>query len=419
MKKENLLKIIGPGLLIAATGVGAGDLAGGAFAGSKLGLTILWAVILGAFLKFIITEGLARFQLATGNTLLEGLFIKYGKPVEVFFLVYLIIWSFMVGSALISASGIAAHALIPIMDSPVDGKIFWGIIHSLAGLTIVWFGTYSSFEKIMSICVGFMFVTVLITAAMIKPDFTEVIKGTLIPTIPDYIDPEGNKQGVIWTLALMGGVGGTLTILSYGYWIREKGRNGLEFLKSTRIDLISAYLITALFGMSMVVISSQIDLDRDSSAKLIINLSGKLKDVSGNIGSGIFLVGAWAAIFSSLLGVWQSVPYLFADFWRTFRRSKSEISILVVDTKSKPYKYFLLAMAFLPLFGLSYKFVLIQKVYAVLGSLVIPFISLALLLLNRKKNVDKYANKTTTDIVLLLTILLFIYIGIPEILNSF
>ena len=26
-----------------------------------------------------------------------------------------------------------------------------------------------------------------------------------------------------------------------------------------------------------------------------------------------FLIGAWGAIFSSLLGVWQSVPYLFAD----------------------------------------------------------------------------------------------------------
>ena len=36
-------------MLVAATGIGAGDLATAAFAGSKLGLAILWAVILGAF----------------------------------------------------------------------------------------------------------------------------------------------------------------------------------------------------------------------------------------------------------------------------------------------------------------------------------------------------------------------------------
>ena len=50
--------MIGPGLLVAATGVGAGDLATASIAGSKLGVTILWAVLLGAFLKFVLTEGL-------------------------------------------------------------------------------------------------------------------------------------------------------------------------------------------------------------------------------------------------------------------------------------------------------------------------------------------------------------------------
>ena len=34
--RASILTVIGPGLLVAAAGVGAGDLAGGAFAGSKL-----------------------------------------------------------------------------------------------------------------------------------------------------------------------------------------------------------------------------------------------------------------------------------------------------------------------------------------------------------------------------------------------
>ncbi|MEZ6044079.1 MAG: hypothetical protein R3C11_00545 [Planctomycetaceae bacterium] len=70
-RKKNLLARFGPGLLVAATGVGAGDLAGGASAGSKLGTTILWAVIIGAALKFVLTEGLAR-----GSWLLEKPYSK-------------------------------------------------------------------------------------------------------------------------------------------------------------------------------------------------------------------------------------------------------------------------------------------------------------------------------------------------------
>jgi Mn2+/Fe2+ NRAMP family transporter len=416
--QNNLLKYIGPGLVIAATGVGAGDLAGGAFAGSKLGVAILWAVVLGAFFKYVINEGLARYQLATGSTLLEGLFSKFGKPVEIFFLIYLLIWSFAVGSAMISACGVAAHALIPIFGTPEQGKIFWGVIHSLIGLIIVWRGNYGSFEKIMSTFVALMFVSVVVTSIFIKPDYSEILKGIFIPSIPKYFNPDGNEQGVVWTLALMDGVGGTLTILSYGYWIREKGWNAANFLKRCRIDLAVAYGFTALFGMSMIIIASNINLDQESSAKLVITLSEKLKSAIGTAGSILFLLGAWSAVFTSLLGVWQSVPYMFADFWQMFLRNKSDIENFPVDTKGKPYRIYLIAISFVPMVGLAYKFVVIQKAYAVLGSLVIPLVSLALLFLNRKKDLKTFSNKLATDILLFLIIALFIYIGLPEILGN-
>ena len=170
--------------------------------------------------------------------------------------------------------------------------------------------------------------------------------------------------------------------------------------------------------MSMIIIASQINLDKESSARLVITLSQKLKSIIGETGSIIFLLGAWAAVFTSLLGVWQSVPYMFADFWQMFNRKEGITAPSQVDTKSKPYRYYLLGIAIVPLIGLATKFVTIQKVYAVLGSLVIPFISLVLLLLNRKKDLKEHSNKITTDILLIAIILLFVYIGLPEIIES-
>ena len=78
---RSFLITIGPGLLVAATGVGAGDLATAAFTGNKLGVTILWVVVLGASLKFVLNEGLARWQLATGQTLIEGAVISLGPVI--------------------------------------------------------------------------------------------------------------------------------------------------------------------------------------------------------------------------------------------------------------------------------------------------------------------------------------------------
>ena len=84
-KKPGLLSIIIPGFLVAATGVGAGDLATASLTGSQLGVAVLWAVVVGGFLKFILTEGLARWQLVTGETFLEGVAHRLGHFIGWFF----------------------------------------------------------------------------------------------------------------------------------------------------------------------------------------------------------------------------------------------------------------------------------------------------------------------------------------------
>jgi len=114
--QPTLFAIILPGILIAATGVGAGDLATASFAGSQLGLAILWAVVIGSIFKFVLTEGLARWQLVTGQSLLEGLAQSLGPVFAWLFLPYLLLWSFFVGSALMSACGVTLHALFPLFE---------------------------------------------------------------------------------------------------------------------------------------------------------------------------------------------------------------------------------------------------------------------------------------------------------------
>ena len=43
-----LLRQIGPGIAVAATGVGAADLVSSAVAGSQFGMTLAWAILVGA-----------------------------------------------------------------------------------------------------------------------------------------------------------------------------------------------------------------------------------------------------------------------------------------------------------------------------------------------------------------------------------
>lgn len=400
------IKVILPGILVAATGVGAGDLATASFTGNLLGTTVLWAVVLGALLKYVLNEGLARWQLASGFTLLEGVVAEYGKAFSVFFFPYLLIWSFFVGSALMSACGVTFHALYPLNEDANTDKIVYGVGHSLLGLALVYFGGFQLFEKIMSFCICVMFLTVLTTAALLWPGFGEVFQG-FVPNVGSL-----SSEGLTWTVALMGGVGGTLTILCYGYWIREEKREGTEYLETCRIDLAVAYIVTALFGIAMVIIASEVDIQGKGGAKLLVNLADHLEKPLGSFGRWSFLIGAWGTVFSSLLGVWQSVPYIFADFYQQVLRHDSDLEVVLarkVDTASKPYRVYLFAIALLPILGLFYEFREVQKIYAVLGAFFMPLLAITLLVLNGKvSSVGKpFTNGILAKTTLLATVCFF------------
>ena len=405
--KTGLLTLLGPGLLVAATGIGAGDLATASFTGSILGTAVLWAAVLGAFLKYVITEGLARWQLATGDTLLEGLVRRIGRPVGWFFLPYLIVWTFFVASALMSACGVTFHALIPLFDDAVQGKVVFGALSSLVGLVLVLVGGYELFDKVMRVCIGVMCFTVIVTAALLWHGTGEVLKGLFVPTIPDIAG-----QGLGWTVALMGGIGGTFTVLCYGYWIREEGRSGPGFLRTCRIDLATGYAVTALFGVAMVIIGSTVELE-GRGATLLIRLSEQLVEPLGPIGKWLFLIGAAGAVFSSLLGVWQAVPYLFADTLNLLREDGEAPAEAAIDTHSATYRGYLFALAIVPMAGLFWRFQEIQKLYAIVGATFIPFLALALLILNGRSEWvgEQYRNRPATVAVLLATLAFFLWIG--------
>ena len=398
------LLVIGPGMLVAATGVGAGDLATASFTGSRLGTAVLWAVVVGGFFKFVLNEGLTRWQLATGETLLEGT-RRLGRPIGWLFLPYLFLWTFFVASALMSACGVTLHAMIPAFADAADGKVAFGILSSLVGLGLVAVGGFALFEKVMSVCIAVMFGTVLVTAAFLNPGLGEVLRGLFVPSIP-----HAGGEGITWTVALVGGVGGTLTVLCYGYWIREKGRVGTDDLATCRIDLGVAYAMTVVFGIAMVIIGTTLRIE-GTGAGLLVALADSLENSLGLWGRWFFLLGAFGAVFSSLLGVWQSVPYLFGDIWRLFIQ-QSDPAVrepgATVDTRSTPYRAYLLAIAIVPMLGLFMSFREIQKLYAVIGAMFIPMLALVLLVLNGRRDwVGAHVNKRSTVAALTAAIAFF------------
>ena len=400
----SLLALLAPGLLLAATGVGAGDLATGAFAGAHLGVAVLWAVWVGALLKFVLNEQLARHQLVSGRGVLAAVREGIGPWALWLFLPYLLLWSLVVSAALISACGLAGHALLPLGQDLNNGRQWMGVAHALIAAALVQWGGFALFARLMQVCVLLMFGVVLATAVQLWPGAGEVISGLVWPRALPH------PQATAWTLALLGGVGGTVTILCYGYWMREVGRESTADLRSCRIDLAAAYAVTAIFGLAMVVIGSRLQLD-GRGAGLLLEIGRQLEQELGAGSRQLFLIGAWGAMFSSLLGVLQVVPHLIRDLFSQLRQGHSMPVGEGQAAGRATYLWALWLMAALPLLGLNQAFVSIQKLYAVAGALFMPALALVLLYLGNRLPAP-HRNGWLANFGLIATLLVFAWIAV-------
>lgn len=400
----NTLKIIGPGIAVAATGVGAGDMIAAAVAGAKYGTVILWAAVFGAVIKFVLNEGVARWQLATGETLLEGWADKLGRPISAGFVTYLVLWSFIVAGALISACGLAAHAIFPQLSVSL-----WGVIHSIAAMALVLAGRYALFERMMKLFIGAMFILIISCAIWVQPDWFSVLPSLVIPKLP----PGSGK----FILGVIGGVGGSVTLLNYSYWIREKNWEGREFHANTRLDLGAAYLLTGLFGVAIMLTAAGVNPEIATGSKMVLAVAERLEEILGSAGKWVFLWGFWGAVFSSMLGVWQGIPYIFADFMLIRKQKRGEIRSVKVDSNSWYYKGFLFYLAFPPLLLLLLdKPVWIVVIYSIASAFFMPFLAATLLYMNnRRRWVGELKNRWYSNLLLLISLAVFGYLFFTEI----
>ncbi|GAA1657107.1 Nramp family divalent metal transporter [Citricoccus zhacaiensis] len=404
---------LGPGIVAAATGVGAADLVATLTAGSRYGYMLMWAVVLGVIFKIVLVEGVGRYYLSTGKTIFQG-WRTLGVWTSWYFGIYIIIWGFVYGATAMSSVALPLAALFP----GVDSKIF-AIVAGLLGMGLVWLNRYNLIEKLMMVLIGIMFVAVLISAFLTAPNLGEILTG-LIPRIP------AEDGAMFYVLGLAGGVGGTITLAAYGYWLREKGWNTPKWMKVMRYDNATAYILTGIFVIATMIMGVELlhsaGLAISAGDEGLLDIGNVLADRYGEVFSIIFLVGFFAASFSSLLGVWHGVSLMFADFWTNFRKPADSLDQDDAPSlKSKPARFYLIWLTILPMSLLFLdRPIFLILLYGTLGALFMPFLAITLLILNNQKRLvpSQFRNNWLHNTLLGITTLVFVVLGVQQLVNA-
>lgn len=399
------LRSVGPGLVLAAAGIGAGDIVTASLAGIKFGTALIWAVVFTVALKYVLTEAVARWQVATGETLVYAWVSRLPRWVTVYFAAYLLLWTFLVGASLSSACGLAGASLFPGLSVPV-----WGGIHALAAAVLVAANRYEQFQRVTKVLVTVMAISVLVCAIVSAPPLPEIVKGLIIPSIPQ-------AGGAAAVLSLLGGLGGSVTMACYGMWMRDAGWTGGDRLPTVRKDLGLAYAFTGVFGIAIMLIATGVHAQGAAGTQIALELATRLEAVGGTTLRWVFLVGFWATVFTATLSVWHGVPKIYVELIRAWRRLPDDVPA------PQDRAIYLVSLGYLagpPVIMLWFKQpVVLVVAFAIAGAFFVPFLASTLLYLNNRRDLMReFKNGRWGNAALVLCLVVFLIVCGREVITT-
>lgn len=400
------LLLIGPSIVWVSEYIGSGEVIIATRAGALLGVGILWAVIIGIFLKFWIGMSGARYTVTTGEGMID-LFDRVPGPghwaVWTVGVIQLVAAAFSIGS-LASAGGMFL-AYLTNLPTFICG---WMI--TITAMIIAWKGEFKWLKVTMSILVFTVIFGVIYVAVSVFPEAHVFLKGLIpnTPVVPDWALQKGVDENP-WreVLPLLGwGAGGFASQVWYSYWVIGAGygmaekdgygksanlkilnsvdvaeaenlRTWSRFVtKDATIAMVIGIVATAgfLIAGAGILQESQIVPEGDQVA---IQLSEIFAVNGGRLGSFLFILGGAAALLSTQIGQLAGWPRLLGDSIR-----------LCLPAFSAKYSWkfqfrfllvFLSIASMVIIFTLGYKPVVLVKFAAIFeGLLLTPFQALVL-----------------------------------------
>lgn len=292
MSKRRLLNWIhtlGPGLIVAALVFGPSKLTITSKIGASNEYDLLWIISIAIFFMAVYTLIAERIGMASDNTLLSMIGDRWGKGFSIIIgmAVFLVCTSFQAGNSV--GVGIAIGELTN------TSNVIWIIIFNCMGIALLFFRKfYPVLEKVMFFMVGLMLLAFLVTLFEVKPNVTNVAKGLIAPQIPK------GSMGLI--IAFMASCFSIVGAFYNSYLVQERKRAHISIEDKSKNSSLTGIIILGLLSAIVMICAGAILFPQGIDVKTATDMSMALEPVFGKYASAVFLIGLFAAGFSSIVG---------------------------------------------------------------------------------------------------------------------
>ncbi len=357
---KDKLKAIGPGAVITASFIGPGTITACTKAGASFGYALLWTVLFATISTIVLQEMSARLGVITQNGLGEAIAKTFDTPVMKTLSFIVVGFAIVSGCAAYMAGDLAGTALG--LTTITGGKT--NVVAPLLGVIVfilVYKGSFSLLEKLLTVLVGFMAVLFVVTMIVAKPDLGQVFAGIFTPKIPN--------GGLLTVISIIG-----TTIVPYNFFIHAasarntwKTPDELELCKwDTYLSISAGGIITAAIIITSATVMYGMDVQTAT------DLSVQLEPVLGASAKYVLSFGLFAAGLSSAIACPLGASYTLAGLlgWKydnsdiRFRMTNLVIVLIGILVSATGFNPVSLILASQALNGITLPVVVIYLVYA-------------------------------------------------------
>ena len=409
---------LGPGIVFALTVIGAGDIVSNAAAGADYRYSLIWALALTLVFRFVWVGTAAKYVLVTEESLLQG-YDRIGHWVSRLLLVSILFLRHVSNLYKVVLLGTVFSLFVPL---PTDsGSTIWSIVLTCLGFGMMFWGGYPMIERFFKFLLLLLGGALIFGAVMSRPDLSAVLQGTFIPSFPGR---HGLYDIAFLLMALVGTEAGSMTNVTYTYFMHEKGWVRRSDLPRQRFDLI--FSVCCMFAMgSLVQIAAAGTLGRQGiSLESLSDLLRILGEGPGTVGFAVFGLGLLAAVFTGFVGGTTGYALIVTDIVRNVLPGRGRAAMSShPDYRQDPvYRGCVALWSFSPLYIL---FIHVQPIWLLLaatafGVLAIPLLAFCLLRITSDRALmGSYVNSRLTNLLLALLGLVSFYFCIDRAVRWF
>lgn len=384
LKARELLRYLGPGILVTVGFIDPGNWAANMAAGADYGYKLLWMVTLSTIMLIILQHNVAHLGIVTGQCLSEAA-TEY-------------LPSFLSKGVLFSAMAAAvATGLAEILGSAIALNMLFHIPLKVGAVFVamgcgwmLWANSYRRLEKWIMGFVSIVGVAFLFELSLIQVDWYQATTGWVVPVIPDGALPV--IMSVLGAVVMPHNLFLHSEIIQSRQWNLEDEVVIQKQLKYEFADTLFSMCIGWAINSAMILIAAAVFFSNQVQVEELEQAEVMLRPLLGNAAAVVFAIALLFSGVSSTVTAGMAGGSIFAGVFKEPYDIKDRHSWLGVATT---YSVAVLIILFItsPFEGLVYSQMFL--------SIQLPWtIFLQIYLTSSSKVMGKYANTSRQQILL-------------------